>query len=141
MVRHSTAANLGSVADQGTSALYMRASVINADDPMLTIFQVALMLRSLLGVSRDTVLDPKVLAVALSLEPVGVKPPARMGLVGMTLFFDRTLEPPQQRYQIARAACDYALRRMGLLREVLSHDLAVEICGVAVVPLPFAGRL
>lgn len=108
---------------------------------MPTIFQIAAVIRTLIGVPRDCIVAPRVLAVGLTLDPIGTSEP-RVGLIGLLLFYDERLPPELQDYQVARAACAFALRGLGLLRQVSPHDLAVELCGVGrSVQLPLVGEL
>jgi hypothetical protein len=57
----------------------------------------------------------------------------RYGLYGNRVEYVDTAPPAIQSYQIARGACAYILRKLGLLRTFSPHDLAVSLCGVSCV--------
>lgn len=101
----------------------------HAADSMISIVQIAALVRSLARVPRGAIVTPRVLAEAFGLTPIGRSQP-RFGLVGTTIYFDERLTPEQQDYQIARWTCAYLLRRFRCIRDLSEHELACEICGV-----------
>lgn len=61
--------------------------------------------------------------------------PARPGLgADDTIYFDDTVSPAEQDYQIARFAWAWALRRAGWLAEASPHDVCINMCGVEPPP-------
>lgn len=98
----------------------------------MMIEHAARMLRRALGVtSAEKHIAPRALAAALGVNLLGMAG-ERLALSGSELRYDDTA--PNQDYQIARGACAYALRQMGLLAELSPHDLAVMLCGVGSAP-------
>jgi hypothetical protein len=66
--------------------------------------------------------------LGLKLRPVSF---GRCGLFGQEIAHSDTVPWSMQQYQIARSGCAYALLRMGWLRYVSPHDLAVALFGVS----------
>jgi len=97
------------------------------------IDQICSAVRARVGVDSRGYVRPDALArvCKLDLWPISG---ARSELKGRDLIFDDTLPIDEQEYLIARFACAWLLQSMGLIRDFLPHDLAVELCGVARAP-------
>jgi hypothetical protein len=91
---------------------------------------IASAVKSSMRIPSFETVKPEVLAIWLGLE---LMPSSfdRCGLFGLRCRFNDAAPRSLQQYQIGRAACAYALGRMGLIRSISAHDLAVELCGVS----------
>jgi hypothetical protein len=86
-------------------------------------------LRGGMKLSPGALVSPFALARALRLRlcPTCCERP---GLYGDRIVYNEARPQRVQAYQVARAACAYALLAMGLIDELTPHELAVALCGV-----------
>lgn len=96
---------------------------------MTSVDAISEALRGGLSVAPQALVSPFALACALRLR---LRPTCcgRPGLYGSSIVYNEAQPAAAQAYQVARAACAFALRAMGAIEEVSPHDLAVALCGV-----------